>query len=908
MLKQGVIQPSTSAWASPVVLVPKKDGNLRFCVDYRRVNAITKKDVYPLPRIDDILDTLGQARYFSTLDLASGYWQIEMDPATKDKSAFTTHAGLFEFERMPFGLCNAPATFQRLMQAVLAGMEWKFCFVYLDDILVCSRTLEEHLDHLQQVFNRLRKAGLTLKPKKCSFLQDQVIYLGHVISSKGIAPDPSKTQKVKDFPVPTDITKLKQFLGLASYYRRFIPGFAKLAHPLHSLTKKGADFYWSVECQRAFEKLKELLTQAPVLAYPCFGEGKEFILETDASGEGLGAVLAQKQADGLIHPVAYASRSLNPHEKSYAISELETLALVWAVKQFRAYILGHKCTVLTDHSACTSLLNTPHPSAKLARWAMIIQEMDLHIQHRPGKSNANADALSRNPPSTEEISKTLVNSATASTIGESVTSNTGNDQQVTTSPQAEIDQEIGKLQRNDPDLQPIITLLECGELPPDEKVAKKLAFEQDQYDIIDGILHHENPANQGYWRIVVPKTLQQEVLKEAHSGRFAGHFAERRIYNTLKKSYWWKGMRAAVRTHCRSCLTRATRKGTGRASRPPLQPIAVGGPFHRMGVDVLQLPLTESGNQYAIVFLDYLTKWAEVFPVANQSAITIAQLLVEEIFCRHGAPQELFSDRGANFLSEIVLEVCKLLNIKKVNTSGYHPQTDGLVERFNCTLSHMIAKCAQKNGSNWDKHLPFLLFAYRATIQESTRESPFYLLYGRDPRLPTDSVLNHVKSPYVVDVDDYKTAMTIALSEAWKTAQENIKSAQEKQKRNYDRHSKESHYEIGDRVMVYMPNAVRGKAWKLARPFYGPYRVMATTPTNLEVKPVDKPEAEAIFVSLDRIRPCYPELPDVSWCGNTKRKQSKRKPKTKEDTEMPARTSGPVTRSMKKKAQLQANN
>ena len=220
----------------------------------------------------------------------------------------------------------------------------------------------------------------------------------------------------------------------------------------------------------------------------------------------------------------------------------------------------------------------------------------------------------------------------------------------------------------------------------------------------------------------------------------------------------------------------------------------------------------------------------------------------------------------------------------------------------------MIAKCAQKNGSNWDKHLPFLLFAYCATIQESTRESPFYLLYGRDPRLPTDSVLNHVKSPYVVDVDDYKTAMTIALSEAWKTAQENIKSAQEKQKRNYDRHSKESHYEVGDRVMVYMPNAVRGKAWKLARPFYGPYRVMATTPTNLEVKPVDKPEAEAIFVSLDRIRPCYPELPDVSWCGNTKRKQSKRKPRAKEDTEIPARTSGPVTRSMIKKAQLQANN
>ena len=493
---------------------------------YRRVNAITKKDVYPLPRIDDILDTLGQARYFSTLDLASGYWQIEMDPATKDKSAFTTHAGPFEFERMPFGLCNAPATFQRLMQAVLAGMEWDLCFVYLDDILVCSKIFEEHLDHLQQVFDRLRKARLTLNPKKCSFLHDQVIYLGHVISSKGIAPDPSKTQKVKDFPVPTDATKLKQFLGLSSYYRRFIPEFAKLAHPLHSLTKKGVNFHWSVDCQRAFEKLKELLTQSPVLAYPCFGKDKELILETDVSGEGLGAVLALKQTDGFVHPVAYASRSLNPHEKNYAISELETLTLVWAVKQFRAYILGYKCIVFTDHSACTSLLNTPHPSAKLARWAMIIQEMDLLIQHRPGKSNASADALSQNTSSRSitETSRAEINSTTSDTIGEKENSNNVNDQQAETS--SEKDQEVWKLQKNDPDLQQIIALIECGKLPADKKLARKLVLEQDQYDIIDGILHHENPANPGYWRIVVPKSLQQNVLEEAHSGRFTGHFAE----------------------------------------------------------------------------------------------------------------------------------------------------------------------------------------------------------------------------------------------------------------------------------------------------------------------------------------------------------------------------------------------
>ena len=314
--------------------------------------------------------------------------------------------------------------------------------------------------------------------------------------------------------------------------------------------------------------------------------------------------------------------------------------------------------------------------------------------------------------------------------------------------------ELSTLQHSDPGLCAIIDFIEREELPEDEKLAKKLALEQDQYEMIDGILHHENPANPGQWRIVVPKSLQLSVLEEAHSGRFAGHFAERRIYNTLRKMYWWKGMRADTRRHCRSCLTCATRKGTGRSSKPPLQPITVGGPFHRMGVDVLQLPLTESGNQYVVVFMDYLTKWVEAFAVANQSAKTIAELLVEQIFCRHGAPQELLSDRGPNFLSELVLEVCNLLSIKKVNTAGYHPQTDGLVERFNCTLSNMIAKCVQKNGSDWDKQLLFLLFAYRATVQESTRETPFYLLYGRDPRLPTESVLNHTRSPYVVEAED----------------------------------------------------------------------------------------------------------------------------------------------------------
>ena len=372
MLAQDVVQPSNSPWASPVVLVPKKDGTSRFCVDYRKLNSVTKKDVYPLPRIDDILDTLGQAHYFTTLDLASGYWQIELDPATREKSAFTTHRGLFEFQRMPFGLCNAPSTFQRLMQVVLAGLEWQCCFVYIDDILVCSRTFEEHLANLREVFSRLRMASLKLKPKKCSFLQAFVTYLGFVISKYGISPDDTKVDKVKNYPVPKDVTQVRQFLGLASYYRRFISNFARVASPLYALTKKGQEFLWTPRCQESFAHLKSLLITAPVLSYPQFGEGKEFTVETDASTLGLGAVLSQRQEDGYVHPIAYASRQLHDGEKNYGATELETLGIVWALKHFRHYLLGHKCILYTDHAACTSMLKTGRPTSKLARWALVI--------------------------------------------------------------------------------------------------------------------------------------------------------------------------------------------------------------------------------------------------------------------------------------------------------------------------------------------------------------------------------------------------------------------------------------------------------------------------------------------------------------------------------------------------------
>jgi hypothetical protein len=329
MLSRGVIQPSNSPWSSPVVIVAKKDGSKRFCVDYRKLNAITKTDAYPLPRIDDALDVLAGMKYFASLDLLSGYWQVKMSDDSVEKTAFCTPDGLFEFTVMPFGLCNAPGTFQRLMESVLSGLIPEKCLLYIDDILVVGRTFEEHLQNLREVLTRLREAGLRLKPRKCHLCQRKVKYLGYIVSADGISADPEKVAAVKDFPTPLDLKSLRSFLGLASYYRRFIPCFSSMGQPLYALTRKDAPFVWTGSCEEAFRRLKNLLTDAPILSYPDFE--KEFFLETDASGTGLGALLTQKQDTGLNQPIAYASRTLQSHERNYGVTELEALGVVWAI-------------------------------------------------------------------------------------------------------------------------------------------------------------------------------------------------------------------------------------------------------------------------------------------------------------------------------------------------------------------------------------------------------------------------------------------------------------------------------------------------------------------------------------------------------------------------------------------------
>ena len=423
MLEKGVIRKSNSPWSSPVTMVIKPNGKWRFCIDFRKLNGITRKDNHPLPRIDMLLEKFEGSKWFSTMDMASGYWQVEMDEKDIEKTAFITHEGLYEWTVMPFGLTNAPATFQRTMQMVLGELFYTVAPVYIDDIIVHSKTFQDHMRDIENVFEKIQGANLKLGPEKCKFCFEEIKFLGHIIGKDGIKTDPAKIEKVKNYPKPTNITQLRGFLGLAKYYRKFIKDFAKIAKPLNELTKgfkskpletrngikikrkksekeknrEDEEFMnsWKENQEKAFEVLKKKLITAPVLMYPNFE--KEFILYTDASKIALGAILHQVGKDGKEHVIAYENKTLGPAEQNYHTIELECLAVVWAIEKFDYYLEGNKFKIITDHIALKWLFNKAIPKGRIGRWIARLQpySCNMEIIHKSGKRHTNADALSR---------------------------------------------------------------------------------------------------------------------------------------------------------------------------------------------------------------------------------------------------------------------------------------------------------------------------------------------------------------------------------------------------------------------------------------------------------------------------------------------------------------------------------
>ena len=848
LLKRDLIEPSASPWAAPVVMVKKKDNTTRLCVDYRRLNSHTIQDAYPLPRIDDSLDALGGSKWFCTLDLASGYWQVGMSKSAQEKSAFITSGGLYSWKVMPFGLSTAPGTFERLMETVLSGLQWETCLIYLDDVIIFGKTEQQTLDRLDAILSRIGQAGMKLKPSKCRLFQKRVHYLGHVVTEEGVMTDPEKIETVREWPVPTTQTEVRSFLGTASYYRRFVQNFGTIARPLHRLTEKNRPFLWTTECQVAFETLRKKLVEAPILAYPSSEE--DFILDTDASATGIGAVLSQVQ-DGVERPIAYASRGLSKSERNYSVTKRELLAVVFYCKYFRHYLIGRKFKLRTDHAALRWLQTFKDATGMWARWQNTLAEFNKEIVHRAGRSHGNADGLSRRPNEQPERGRSSdsgdpeiksTESESPEEVEENITCLRPEENHrvaaVTIQP-LWTNAEWRELQKEDPDIAPIWTRLARGEERPrwneisEHSLATKSYWgEWQRLKMKEGVIYRKWESSDGakvHTQVLVPRSKRKEFLQQAHGERWTAHLGVKRTVARLHEKYFWYDMRADVRSWLAQCGVCVRAKGPGgRTRKNPMTIVRSGTPFERIAIDMYgPLPETARGNSKILVITCYFTKWVEAYALPDETAETVAEALVNDFVSRYGTPVSIHSDQGRNFESTLFQEVCRLLGIRKTRTTAYHPEGNGMVERFNRTMGAMIRSLIGEEHDNWDKILPLTLMAYRSSVHETTQQTPHMMLFGREMTVPLALTMSELPTS-LVEQDELEHTWDLRekLAKVHRRAREVTGQAMRRQKLQHDRGAMGHQRDVGDLVWLITKVRRQGRAAKFEHKCKGPYTVI----------------------------------------------------------------------------------
>lgn len=813
LLDAGIIRPADSPWSSPIVLARKKSGDYRLCIDYRKLNSLTRKDVWTLPRTDDLLDSVSGAIIFSTLDAFSGYWQIKVRPNDIEKTAFTTPFGNYSFLVMPFGLTNAPATYQKLMDNLFRDIIGSYVAIYLDDILIYSSTLEKHKAHINEVLKRLSCIGFLLNPSKCFFGKESVTFLGHILSKHGISVDPEKTKAITLLKSPNSITGVRSFCGLCSYYRRFIPFFSKVASPLFELLKKDKPFIWGTVQQKAFNILRESLTKAPTLLCPNFDKG--FIVQTDASGVAVGGVLSQLDDSGYERPVAYASRSITKAESNYTSTELECLGVIFCLKKFRIYLLGNQFLLKTDHSALRELINKKDPAGRLARWICQLQEYDFQVVHIKGSSNVIADCLSR-----YSIPESLLTECMS------------------------IDY-----------LHLIFNYLKNLSIP--ESLSKterlKVIRRSKGFYISEGIFMKKSKGIP--IKVILANDERISLMTYFHEG--SGHFGAKTVWDSLKGLAWWPNMRANIISHIKSCdicQYFGERKPSGL-----IIPIRTSSIFQRFGMDFLgPLPTSRLGNSYILVATEYLTKWPIAKAVVAADAVTVAKFIYEEIIICFGCPEIILTDQGLHFRNNFIAELMSLLKVKHKFSSPYHPQTNGLTERFNRTLCTSLKKMCLDKKTDWDLCLDCVLFSYRVRKHSTNGKTPFEMMYGVRPILPIH-LQKHCEiyqddDCTLVDNDDDNTQRNNEIQKLHK-AREIVNVRINKRKSE----ERAQNFGIDDLVLVHRTADSRGLGMKFQPTWAGPFIIhQKLTPTTYSVK-TEKGKILPRPVNQDRLKRYIPK-------------------------------------------------
>ena len=915
MIKGNVAIPSKSPWATNPVLVNKKDGGRRYCVDYRQLNEVTKKDVYPLPLHSDCFDFLHGKAWYSRLDSNAAYWQIFMneEDGSMEKTAFRTRRGLFMFRRMPFGLSCSGASYSRALSLVLQGLQWQELICFMDDVIIASKDQKEHLEAIKVVLQRFKDHDLKLKPSKCEFFKQEVIFLGRRVGKDGVTMTNASIETVRAWKKPSNTKEVQTFLGLANYHRLYCKDFAKIAEPLNKLLRKGTPFEWGEEQETAFKELKEKLLSPPILAM-ADKEG-DFTLDVDASNNAIGAELSQDQ-EGEERVIEYASMTLTPQQKKYCVTRKELLAAVRFISHFEHYLLGKPFLIRTDHASLRWLMNFKQLDGQLARWLEYLSRFIFKIAHRKGQDHGNADSLSRRPEEgdcshfkhgvkledlpcggctfckkiEENWSKFLEDVDNIDSLNTQVDvdkhqkelpKNDGITVIADIRPEEEEeplpdpDDNFRTAQKEDSSLKFLYNWLENQEEPLAEEVkissseVKHYWVNKNLFFLSQGIIYRKDDGDKDL--LVVPEKMKMKVLTAHHDIPTAAHQGVARTKERLKGSYYWYHMGKDVQKYVRGCQVCNRMKGPhGKAPKHPLMIDHAGEPMERVHMDFLgPLPVSEKGNEHLLVIVDQFTKWVELIPLPNQKAETTARAAVNEFFTRFGLPMETVTDQGKNFESLLMKETCKLLHIKKSRTTPYRPSANGQAERTNRTLMDCVRCYVSKHQRDWDEKIPLIAAAIRSAVSSRTGETPNKLMLGRECNTPASLMFPEKKKPgLATSTEEFVEVLQERLEEAHEFARKKLRVELRRAKKDHDLKAYTRTYKVGDAVYKMRKSCPPGKTPKLLHKWEGPEIVTAVlSPYVYRLRSKDGSEQVA---NHDLLKPCQ-DRGTPSWLSRERK-------------------------------------
>ena len=835
MRKNDIIRPSESPWNCPIILLKKK-GKSRFVSDFRELNKKTKSDTYPLPNIKDCVERMEGTKFWTTLDAASAYWSVELEEKDREKTAFSVPQGKFEFNVMTFGLRNAGATYQRMMDIVLSGLPPDRVIAYLDDIIIYSKNFEDHKRDVDSVLRKLEAAGISLRPEKCMFGSNKVNYLGYFMNEEGIRPQKSLVDAIQEFSPPKTKKEVRRFLGTVGFYRDFIKNFAEISTPLRNLTKDTSIFTWTEECQKSFETLRHLLTEYPVLAYPI--TNKPFIVEVDASKTAVGGVLHQEQHDGTVRPVSYCSYALSPPQQNWEPYSQETFALVLAVRKWHPYLFGNRFTFRSDHNPLKNIRGKKDPRGKIANWLMELEEYDYQVEHIPGKNNVVADCLSRsgtkNEPPTSRLEDFVF-----------LVSDDFNEQLRTSQAEDVV------VRRAIEDLS-TFGHVKAGRL---KRVSRQLRIEGD-------ILTKSG-------RPVIPSSMYEYVVNEFHRGGDAkSHFGVEKTYDILRDRFYWPNMFATVQNQLSSCKICQQCKADPKQPKAPLVPlITPSRPMDFISMDIAYMEPDDEGFRYILLIGCVFSKFVNAVPLKTQTADDIVDAVNREWIHFHGAPRYVLSDKGSNFDGTVFNDVCKSLQIEKRRTSGYHAEGNGFAERSIRNVREVLRTALLDKGlphKLWRQILSSTIFALNTSKSKAINCTPYEVVFGRKPVLPIDIMFDSVvPGTSSASPSEYLSDLKVQLLENIHHATKFLGISREKMVEQYNKNLHTITYALNDRVWLHKHTFKKGENAKLSPRKTGPWTIVEVLPNGVNFR-IEDAAGEQQVVHHNRMSPVKEAAPDDS--------------------------------------------